>query len=183
LLCRCNISIKDDQATQRLFDFDNIPNQYTLDLSNHFQRAICVKLLYLVATSKTLVFKDVRYTPPAPSGAGGSKAPVPEKLNLVESVIETKEYLDPRKQRVVNNLHKIQRAADDIQTAQKLFNKYDTDMSGGLDLEELQELLKSIEMDLDISVLKEVRRIIQCYHSGLFIALIMDLPARRYFLR
>ena len=138
-----------------MFDFENIPNQYRLDLSNHFERAICVKLLYLVANSKTLVFKDIQYTPPTPTGPK-QKPPPPEKIHLIESVMKPKSLMDPKKQCIVDNLHKIQVAADDIQTAQALFTQFDTDLSGGLDLEELQLLLKSIEMDVDDSVLREV---------------------------
>lgn len=151
-MCRCNISLKCQQDD--MFNMDNIPGKYTLDLSKHYERAICVKLLYLVANSKTLVARDIQYTPPIPPGS--KKTPKAEKIELVESVLKTREILDPKKQRVVDNLYKIKQASEDIQKAQALFNQFDTDLSGGLDLEELQLLLKSIEMDVDESVLREV---------------------------
>ena len=57
----------------------------------------------------------------------------------------------------VQNLQSLQKATEDIKAAKKLFKDLDSDNSGGIDIDELSELMKAMSMEIEREALEEVR--------------------------
>ena len=57
----------------------------------------------------------------------------------------------------MQNLQSLQKATEDIKAAKKLFKDLDSDNSGGIDIDELSELMKAMSMEIEREALEEVR--------------------------
>mmetsp|Transcript_26381 Transcript_26381/g.39138 ORF Transcript_26381/g.39138 Transcript_26381/m.39138 type:complete len:1369 (+) Transcript_26381:243-4349(+) len=133
---KCNITIRADKNSK--LNMSHIAGKHTLNLAKNYERAVFVKLLDLVATSETLIFRNIEYIPKP--GA---------KVSTIPLVRCVKESIDEGKQQVIDALRRLEMAAEDTAMAVKLFNEFDTDCSDGIDSEELQKLLNSLGVYID----------------------------------
>jgi hypothetical protein len=132
--CRkCNIAIKDPKCT---FDSDKVLNEYSLDLSKPFQRAVAITILYQIASHPTYRFSRCEYD-------AGFKSCVNLDLQQLISK-ERMDYFDDSQKSVAQGLMKIVEAAKDIESAKKLFTEIDLDGSGALDGYEFTALMTSV---------------------------------------
>jgi Ca2+-binding EF-hand superfamily protein/Ran GTPase-activating protein (RanGAP) involved in mRNA processing and transport len=166
---RCNISLKYEKDD--MINMENPSNIYDLRLDDPYERAICLKLLSVVANHSTYEFNKILYSPPvrekvpesakkAPaSDAYSSKTRAATKkipVSLVQSVLrDVTVQHDDDKIKLITALKAIQKATSDPDRVERLFKEYDADESGSLDVDELKSLLDSIGLHIELSVLEE----------------------------
>jgi hypothetical protein len=157
-LNRCNLSISQSHPDYFSFDIANIAGSYQLQMENPYQRAVCLKLLTLVAENITLKFGYFHHDPslssaglPASVSAGMTAIPLRQCVLKIPF-----ERLSEHDQTVYRNLEVIIRAAEDSSLAKELFQKFDSDGSGALDLDELQLLVTHFSPAIEAVTLEEV---------------------------
>lgn len=167
---RCNISIKYEKDD--MVNMENPSNIYDLKLDDPYERAICLKLLSLVASHPTYEFNKVLYSPPpkvskvteakaaarnsstftATPKAAAKKTPV---VLLQSTLRDATVQDDSDKLELLAALKAIQKATSDPLKIEQLFKQYDEDESGSLDVDELKSLLDSIGLHIELSALEE----------------------------
>ena len=119
-----------------------------------YHRAICLKLLTLVAENLTLKFERFEYEPPPTP-----QVPSPPRLSipLISRIIKIPYEEQAIQDRVlVEQLQVLIKSAEDINLAKELFARFDADQSGALDLDELQVLIKHLSPAIEAAALEEV---------------------------
>jgi hypothetical protein len=179
---RCNMLIRDVDSK---FDGKGSPvGYYELALDKPYERAICIKLLHLVASNSYYSFVRCAYdSKPSPASAsqsgssGRAGAPVATKpisipssaseLHLKAILSDTRmEYLDSFELEQLKKLQDIERAAIDIDFAQQVFRGYDKDNSGALDRNEIKELLSEVGLVLEGEAFDQAMDICDVDKSG-----------------
>lgn len=143
-------------------------------MEDPYQRAICLKLLTLVAENITLKFSKFEYEPPLNSlnSLNSSNSlnnlqsqqlsniqlnttfiPIPIRQSIYKVPFEEQSTHD---QTLIRNLETVITAAEDIKLAKELFRKFDTDNSGALDIDELNVLVKHFSPAIEEAALQEV---------------------------
>lgn len=176
----CNMLIRDVGSK---FDASGSPvGFYELALDRPYERAICIKLLRLVASNSSYSFLRCAYDPrpagpappPASSSARTAIASKPVSIPAVASELELKavlsfnreDYLDDDERASLKNLQDIERAAIDIEFASELFRKYDVDGSGALDRHEIKKLLHEVGLALEGEVFDHAMDLCDVDNSG-----------------
>jgi hypothetical protein len=162
-LNRCNLSISQSHPDYFAFDIANIAGSYKLQMENPYQRAVCLKLLTLVAENITLKFGYFHHDP-SPSSSSSAGLPTSASVSVGVCAIPLRqcvlkipfERLSEHDQTVYRNLEVIIRAAEDSSLAKELFQKFDSDGSGALDLDELQLLVTHFSPAIEAVTLEEV---------------------------
>lgn len=174
----CNVSIKDSVESHRTeFDICSPDGNYSLNLGDPYEYAIAAKLLRIAACHPTFVFSHCSIS--CESTTKSSSAPRKIPIELVQSFsTEKAEYLDADQKLVIANLRRVEAAASDVEAAMRLFLEYDTDGSGSLDPDELQQLLCDIGLDLDREVIVDAISMYDIDGVGT-----MDIPEFASFLR
>lgn len=203
----CNLSQRDPKDD--IFSHDHPAGSYELKLEQPFQRAICLRILRLVATNNNYKFKLLGYqkpmkagaaaaastsqqpparkppqtkgaNPPAGKGKKGQKKKgaatkvetnVPpanvKQLKLVLSTSTDKlDHLDEAQTTLLHNLYKVEKAAGNVLLAVQLFNEYDDDGNGSLDVDELQRLMTNIGLELDRGTLTRAMQLFDVDGAG-----------------
>jgi hypothetical protein len=145
---RCNVTIRDERCW---FEFDKMLRVYTMDMEHPYHRAITLLMLHFVASHRSYVFEYFDYEEVPRAG----KVPIP----LVQGrSTEPEKFLDDAQKKVVQNLRRIQKAAENVDDAITLFHEIDVDGSGELDNEELNGLLVSLGLNLDEERIDDIIR-------------------------
>jgi hypothetical protein len=145
----CNILIRDSTCW---FNPQRPCSDYRLNLSHPFERAIAFKLLRLVASHPTYVFKYCNYVEEV-DGRLGRNTP----LNLVQIIDpETERLMTEDRNKICENLRKVIEAASDHDKAVELFHETDEDGSGELDAEEMMVLMENLGIPCDMDRIEEV---------------------------
>jgi len=149
----CNMSIVDsafeyDRTTQLPHEPTDVNNRYTLDLSKPHRRAMGLEVLRLVAAS--------------PGCRISSSTLNGHDLSLDRRVLSTTGNNADSKGK---SYHDILEHA--LQNFDYTWKKYDADMSGHLNAEELQRLLDDLKLDSSPETLDRVLRTYDCNSSGL----------------
>jgi hypothetical protein len=184
---RCNLLIKDSGSK---YDPTNVDGFYTLRMDNAYERAVCIKLLRLVANHGTFVFRKFAHDPRPNVAPPLSAHPVKKllssfkrmkglestpfvipagcrEINLVQDFSKEKEdCLDEFQLEQLASLKFVQTAATDMHVARSLFESYDTDGSGSLDRAELKELLVKVGLPLDDDVFEQAMDMCDIDGSG-----------------
>ena len=194
---RVNISAKRCNMSQRcpkddMYSHDHPAAKYELKLEEPFQRAICLRILRLVATNNNYKFKYFGYQKPMKAGAAGAaqpsrtqqtkvtkpstgkgkKAPKTPKARKGSKIEETVrrvnvkgiklvlskssdklDHMDEATSALLHNLYKVEKAAGNVDLAVQLFDEYDDDGNGSLDVDEIQRLLDTIGLSFDRTTL------------------------------
>jgi hypothetical protein len=125
-------------------------------MDHPYERAICLKLLTLVAENITLKFGYFHHDP-SPSTGATTVSPSLVSIPLRQSVLKIPfEELSEHDQTLMKNLEVVIKAAEDLSLAKELFHKFDSDGSGALDLHELQILVKHFSPAIEEAALEEV---------------------------
>jgi hypothetical protein len=123
---RCNISIVDSSAW---FDLSKPLQKYQLDLESHYERAIALQLLHIVACHQSYVFRYYNYdaSPPArkdPKWLDIDMKSSGRSVDLIQIKAASNEDLwDDYEKDTVAKLRNLIRAASDIYLAAKLFQE------------------------------------------------------------
>jgi hypothetical protein len=173
---KCNLSRKDPKDD--LYSHDDPTGSYTLLMEDHFHRAVCLRMLRLVATNNNYRFKYIGYQKPSKTkrnvtttkiparknNSGGSKARATSKQGNVkqEAKSNTKEIklilsnsrdkidnMDESTTTILQNLYKLEQAAGNEELANQLFDEYDADGNGSLDIDEVHKLIQNIGITFD----------------------------------
>ena len=168
---KCNLTLK--YSKDSIIDLEAPSDEYTLHLDDPFQRAVCFKLLSLVAYHPTYVFKRIVYTPPSkqnsPKKSDSKKTAVASArgrgsqaknrkmtISLVQGVRQnTSVQHEPDKLETIAKLREVRAAAKDKNRIEYLFKKFDVDESGSIDADELKALLADIGLNIEIGALEE----------------------------
>lgn len=124
------------------FDTGSLVRKFELDLTQPFERAIAIILLYLIPSHQTYIAPFSEYFDP------DNKQWI--DLKLIETI--DKNYfntrpLDPEQQQLIATLKRVLEATRDISKAKELFEEMDEDGSGELDENEFAKLMESIGKD------------------------------------
>ena len=128
---RCNISIVDPTAW---FDLSKPLQKYQLDLESHYERAIALQLLHIVACHHSYVFRYFNYdaSPPArkdPKWLDVDMKSSGRSVDLIQIKAASNEDLwDEYEKNTVAKLRNLQVIASDIYLAIKLFQEVITFM-------------------------------------------------------
>jgi len=145
---RCNVTIRDERCW---FEFDKMLRVYAMDMEHPYHRAITLLMLHFVASHRSYVFEYFEYEEVPRAG----KVSIP----LVQGrSTEPEKFLDDAQKKVVLNLRRIQKAAENVNEAMTLFHEIDVDGSGELDNEELNGLLVSLGLNLDEERINDIIR-------------------------
>ena len=130
------------------FNHFEMDTDYELQLHDPFQRAIALRLLWLVATNPKYIFTKFQHHRCIPRK--GRKVEI-DDIHLIKKVsTEKMKHLNDKNRNVLKNLNSILTAAGDIEKARSLFEKYDVDGNNSLDAYEMQKLLEDINIKCDI---------------------------------
>jgi len=166
---RCNLMIKDSGSK---FDPSSSPvGFYELALNRPYERAVCIKLLRLIADSSCYMVGACAYDPRPADTSGRPKATpargiatdssasvdpavaIPStahRMRLVRVMSKEKESrLDEYERITLHRLHDVLNAATDVKLAQEMFRTYDVDGSGCLDRIEVRDLLSKVGLRLE----------------------------------
>jgi len=178
---RCNFSVRDENSK---FDIRSPDGHYELDMSSHYERAIVIKLMRLVASHTSNVFIRFAYvskdrmnyaasrlgntatstiakklTSRTIGFGGEDKALIPSYAKEIELVqvnrVLTASQLDKNEQKTLESLHGIERAAMDVNLCREMFMKCDKDGDGSLNSFELDALLSNVGIKLEPEVLQQ----------------------------
>jgi hypothetical protein len=121
------------------FDTAALVRKFELDLSQPFERAIAIILLYLIPSHQTYIAPFSEYFDPD----------VKQWIDLKLKETIDKEYfntrpLDPEQHQLIGRLKRVLDATKDISKARELFEEMDEDGSGELDEQEFGKLMESI---------------------------------------
>ena len=122
-------------------------------MEDPYQRAICLKLLTLVAENITLKFSKFEHETQTISSTIPTIVPIPIRQSVYKVPFESLSLHD---QILIRNLETVITAAEDIKKATELFRKFDTDNSGALDFHELNVLVKHFSPAIEEAALQEV---------------------------
>ena len=152
----CNFHKKNyKDSSSEIFDHASPANKYDLNLEKPFERAVAIRLLYLVAASPQYQFHKFQYQKPKKRNQKGRKN---EWRNIILSDSVSKDkigHLNDDDNAHIKNLIRLREAAADIKQARLLFEKYDKDGNNSLDVNELHDLLADIGIPSDRSVIEE----------------------------
>eukprot|EP01032_Pedospumella_encystans_P009853 gene9853-11567_t len=142
----CNIGIRDVNCT---FDSAALVRKFELDMSNPYERAVALLVLYLVASHQTYVIGVSEYYDPE------TKATI--NLGLVEKVVVDYENkrLQKEQHEQIESLKIVQAAASDTESAMALFREIDADGSGQLDEEEFGNLVTCMGLSMSPEQVRE----------------------------
>lgn len=171
---QCNLKVKDQSCW---FDFDKLPAKYMLKMEDHFERAVALLLLHLVAAHHTIVLQKLEYDPVNNfevvvkaaenseaewiGATGKKKAAKKVIVSTVETVsleaikISRESIFDSRQAAVAEKMRQMISASGDTTGAIRLFEDADLDHSGGIDKEELNVLMLSLGIQLTDYRLRE----------------------------
>lgn len=144
---RCNLTIRDPTCW---FSYNAPLGEYSLDLSDGFQRAICLMLLHAIAAHHSYQFEKFDWLPDA-----NSRAAQPISLRQILTDEKTL-YFDDEQRRILGTLENVRESASDIQKAVKLFNAVDDDGSGEVERGEFGDLIKSMGIDMSEMRIDEI---------------------------
>ncbi len=121
------------------FDTTSLVRKFELDLSEPFQRAISILLLYLIPSHQTYIAPFSEYFDPA------NKQWIDLKLKEnIDKEYFSKRLVDLEQQQLIIRLKRVLAATRDIAKAKELFEEMDEDGSGELDEHEFGKLMESI---------------------------------------
>ena len=155
----CNVSRKDPK--DNIFRHDHPAGTYELKLEDPFHRAICLRLLRLVATDTNFRFKSFAYQRPikenvfkgkkifsSPKRYTRGKRNIQKKGREIRLVLSNSsdklDHMDEATSALLHNLYKVEKASGNEELANQLFKEYDVDGNESLDVDEIQQLLKNI---------------------------------------
>jgi len=174
---KCNLSRSDPRDV--IYRHDDPAGTYVLQLDDHFERAVCFRLLRLVATNTNYRFKSFGYEKArkvnsnkdsVPSFmATSKKRPPPKKSAAKKKFTKKKEVnknikpirlvlsnsrdkidnMDEATSKVLETLYKLEQAAGNEEMANQLFDEYDDDGNGSLDVDEVHKLIQNIGISFD----------------------------------
>ena len=165
----CNIKMRESNCW---FNQTEPCQKYRLDMTDSYERAIAYKLLTICAHHHSYEFITF-------SHERDKLDSLP--INLTKKLMKHKlKYLTREEKNTLKCLYKIRDAARDVSLARELFKDFDVDHSGEIDKSELQELLKSLGMQIDGNQLSDAMSLIDVDDSGSielpeFMNLIKDL--------
>lgn len=160
----CNLLIKD---VDPLFNYSQPNNFYVLNLSNPYHRAVCIKLLRLVANQQTYVFLRFAYSPETKLATGKSLASKSDTASSQPKTPSTKvkktesllgQYKDRDDYYIPASAHEV-----------KLIREYSAEKEDRLDhfqLETLQNLRAIQAAATDITLAREMFRKFDSDGSG-----------------
>jgi hypothetical protein len=132
----CNTTIRD---SRNWFDTTTLVRKFELNLSEQFERAIAIILLYLIPSHQTYIAPQSEYFDP------DSKQWIDLKLKeLVDPHYLEKRPLEPEQAALIASLKIVKEATKDIEMAKELFKEIDEDGSGQLDEDEFGNLMQKI---------------------------------------
>ena len=189
---RCNLTIKYEK--DHLININDPAAEYDLSLDDPFERAICAKLISLVASHPTYEFNSVVYSPPCrnmgksstshqagknkkltltaapdPFGRLSSKTQSTRKvhISLIQGTIQDESVeRDSAKLEAIQKLRRIQAAAMNQDNIEELFSEFDEDGSGSLDSDELKRLLDFLGLEIDLEGLEEAMEVYDVDGTG-----------------
>ncbi len=132
----CNITMRDPK---NWFDTTSLVRKFELELSEPFERAISILLLYLIPSHQTYIAPSSEYFDTT------NKQWIDLKLKEnIDKDYFSKRPLDLEQQQLINRLKRVLAATRDIAKAKELFEEMDEDGSGELDEHEFGKLMESI---------------------------------------
>ena len=146
---KCNVSLRDSAC---YFDFDNLLNDYKLELSKPFERAIALLLLQLVVGHHTYIFENFEYEEVTDGKRSGRR----DQIQLIPYRDTSKmQYFDDKQRKIEHGFKSIIDACSNIENAINFFNAVDLDGSGEVEKVEFQKLLSNMGIYLDAERLQE----------------------------
>jgi hypothetical protein len=133
--------------------------EFTLHLSQPFERAIAFHLLQIIASHATYIFEYFYHEADShkKGGNGGGGGGKKEKLTLIQSISKDREqYLNSEQLQYLSGLKTIYNASTNLKLAEKLFYEADEDNSGKLDKYELSAVLEKIGFHIDNDHLQDL---------------------------
>lgn len=129
---KCDLGIRCSETILRL---DEPGGLYSLDLSNPYHRAVALELLDIIALLPQYAFRSFEFS------KDNGKTDKFQKLHLERIRIPYKN-LDHDVKYEINQLQDIVNIAFDVDKIHRLFEKFDKDGSGELDVGEFRTMLK-----------------------------------------
>ena len=164
----CNVSMRDPMCW---FDESDPCGKYQLNMKKPYDRAVALRLMTICAHHHSYEFSNVSYT--------AENKTTSVRINLKQMLLRHKiKYLTKKEKKLLTMLYKAKDAARDFVQARKLFEQFDTDHSGEIDLSELAELLEEFDMHIKDEQLADAMAIIDVDGSGA-----VELPEFLGFLR
>jgi len=156
----CNTVMRDQNCW---YDQANPCRNYSLDLSNAFERAVAFSVLQVVASHSSYIvakaqFQEDKTNYDVRNGASvvkkfGNK----EEISLVQGVANDKEdYFDADQKAIVMGLRTMLDAASNTEKGKKLFAEADLDGGGDLDREELRIVMERLGLASEPDKMAEI---------------------------
>ena len=146
---KCNTKIRD--VGESKIDINDIADHYELDLSQPFERAILFKILNAASRNKSLTLERSCIISPK-SGS--------EKIIKFKRIPSNHKYesLSEEMKEEVEKMKHIVNIAQNEDLAELLFLEHDEDGSGGLDVDEVASLVKSLGLSIPRQTIELVIR-------------------------
>lgn len=128
-------------STAEVFDFDQVPGQYVLDMTNPYHRAVSIILLHLVAYHYSYKVHSLIHNPGREYNTRASYCNGTErsqldphlihKIDLYAKYVDVTGTLDVQQMQVADKMECMLAASKDIVKAKELFNLVDRDHDNG----------------------------------------------------
>lgn len=144
----CNIRLRE---TNSIFSFEDLVQDYSLNLEKPFERTVARWLLEKVASHNSILVNKITYD------AAGNGKQTPINLVLVSmSEEESYKLLDEHHKHLIDGYRRLLAATEDVNHAERVFLDADLDSNDKLDKEELTLCLEDLGYPLEPETVDDI---------------------------